>query len=99
MPTISDDQVAWHGVLVAGQVTDVAITGRDARVEILSHDGASAVWFTLNGETPAPLSPDCYVIPKGAIGADDRIIQNATTQRVRLIVEADTLVTVSRRFQ
>lgn len=54
--------------LVADTVSTQTLDGDYNRVEVLSVDGASAVYFTIGGATPTVGGASCFVLP-AAIGA------------------------------
>ncbi|WP_394436288.1 hypothetical protein [Streptomyces sp. SGAir0957] len=62
--SVADGEWGIHGItLVAGQVDTVQFPDDVNEVEILSHDGAAAIYFTVDGSTPQVEGRASRVIP------------------------------------
>lgn len=52
-----------HATLVASTVTTQTFTPSERNVEVTNVDGASAIYFTVDGSTPTVAGANCQVIP------------------------------------
>lgn len=52
-----------HVTLVAATVTTVTLTVNAGRIEVVNVDGASAVYFTVDGTTPTVAGDNTHVLP------------------------------------
>jgi hypothetical protein len=93
---VAADQIAAHNVqLAAAQVKTVRFAEDLNSVDVIS-DGTAAVYYTLNGSTPAVAGSNCYLIPAGAIGVDTREPPTSGPTLVKLISEGTPVISVQR---
>lgn len=72
-----------HGTLSAATVATVDIDDNVSSVEVINVDGASPIYFRLDGQNPTVAGDDCEVVP-AATGAALKVDAPATVE-VRLI--------------
>lgn len=67
--TLTAGQRAAHAkTLVAATVDTVTFDSEVGQVEVLSHDGSSPIYFTVDGSTPTVAGAGTFVLP-AAVGA------------------------------
>lgn len=95
--TIGPDEVAAHIALEPGEITTVSFDYAESGVEVLSRNGASDIWYTLDGRDPEPGAGHCYVLPSGVVGSDVRA-PAAVNRRtvVKLLATGACVVSVQR---
>lgn len=96
--TIPIGKIAAHNIaLTANVVTTVTIEDRNiATVDVIS-DGAASVFYTMDGSTPTVNGSNCYVLPAGAMGIDNRRTGNfAGAGTVSLISTGSATISVQR---
>lgn len=82
--TVARSDRAAHGTLVADVVDTVTFQRDWKEVEVLSHDGAGAIYFTVDGFEPSVGGANCYVIP-AATGAAIVKVEGGGNTVVKLI--------------
>lgn len=92
--TIASGASAWHGTLSPGTVETVVFSDFTDEVEVLSHDGQSAIWYTIDGTTPAVNGDKSHVIPAAAIGLERLKAPTSGQLTVKVLATATTFVTV-----
>jgi hypothetical protein len=66
--TVDAGNIGVHDVTLTADTVDTVTFEDDLRyVEIISHDGTAAIYFTVDGSTPTVAGANCYVYPP-AIG-------------------------------
>lgn len=82
-----------HVTLVAATVSTLTFDRDFDRVEVLNVDGASAVYFRLDGVDPVVGATSCHVLP-AAIGAVEVEPPSNANTEVRLISSGTPKVSV-----
>ncbi|GGM75644.1 hypothetical protein GCM10012275_52930 [Longimycelium tulufanense] len=98
MPTvnIAAGKVGAHGITLSANVeTDVQFADDLVAVEVLSHDGAAAVYLTVDGSAPAVEGDNCHVLP-AVVGAIQLEPPTYTGTRVRMISAGTPTLSVMR---
>lgn len=83
-----------HGTLVANEVATVAFDIDKEHIEVLGRDGASEIYFRVDGQDPTVGGEDCYVLPAviGSVIVDAAGSSNAV---VKLIAAGVTTYSVT----
>ena len=86
---------AYEFTLAASTVDSVTFADDLDGVEVVSHDGAAAVYFTVDGSTPTVAGAGCWVIPAApsALSVD---VPTAGGTVVKLISSGTPRVSVAR---
>jgi hypothetical protein len=94
--TVAAGEVGTAAFTLTADVVDtVTFTGTDANdVEVIS-DGAAAIWYTLDGSTPAANGAACYYVPAVA-SVDSRSPRTSGATVVKLISSGTPVVRVQR---
>lgn len=91
--TVAANERGAHAKTLAAGVADAVTISRDCdTVEVLSHDGASPIYFTVDGSTPTVAGANTDVVPSGALEVD---VPTAGNTVVKLIAAAQTVYSVT----
>lgn len=83
--TVAASERGAHAKTLVAATVDTVTFSRDCdTVEILSHDGAGAIYFTVDGTTPTVAGANTLVIPAAA-GALEVEVPTAGNTVVKLI--------------
>lgn len=83
-----------HATLVATVVTTLTFDQDFAAVEVLNVDGASAVYFSVNGSTPTVAGTGFYCLP-AAISSVEQLVPSYGATVVKLISAGTPSVAVT----
>lgn len=87
---------AYEKTMVAATVDTCTFTGSDLdTVEVVSHDGAAAVYFTVDGSTPTVAGGNCWMLP-AASSAVTVPVPTAGATVVKLISAGTPTVSVAQ---
>jgi endonuclease YncB( thermonuclease family) len=86
---------AHEAVLAANTIDTVEFASNLSDVEVVS-DGSAAIYFTVDGDTPAVKGPNCFYLPAG--GACSREVASKANQPtvVQLISTGTPTYSVAR---
>ena len=86
---------SYENTMTASTVDTVTFADDLDAVEVMSHDGASAVYFTVDGSTPTVKGAGCWMLPASpsAVTVD---VPTAAGTAVKLISVGTPTVSVSK---
>lgn len=93
--TVAAGDKAVHAKTLVADTVDTVTLGRDWKeIEVLSHDGAAAIYFTTDGSEPTVEGAHCDVVPATPSSAIVKR-RGAGPTTVRLISAGTPLYSVS----
>ncbi|MEU9498236.1 hypothetical protein [Streptomyces sp. NPDC048196] len=94
--TVASGEVGAHALtLTANTIETVAFEGGLGTVTVLSHDGASPVYFTTDGTTPTVAGSHCWCVP-AAIGAVTVPVSTYGPNSIKAISAGTPTISVQR---
>lgn len=94
--TVAAGQIGVYEVTLTAATVDTVTFDDDVdTVEVLSHDGAAAVYFTVDGSTPTVAGKGCWMLPAAASSATVDVGTAGDTV-VKLISAGTPKVSISR---
>lgn len=85
MASYQGDRAVHAKTLVAATVDTVTLSRKAKRVEVLNHDGAAAIYFTVDGSTPTVAGDNTYGIPATPSALEVEIEDSDPPTTVKLI--------------
>lgn len=95
MASYQGDRAVHAKTLVADTVDTVTLSRHAKSVEVLSHDGAAAIYFTVDGSTPTVAGANTYALPVGIGGLEVDLEDNQPPTEVKLISAGTPLYSVT----
>lgn len=95
MASYQGDRAVHAKTLVAATADTVTLSRRANKVEVLSHDGAAAIYFTVDGSAPTVAGGNTYAVPVGVGGLEVDLDDSDPPTVVKLISAGTPLYSVT----